>query len=200
MNRMSPLDASFLHIEDHASHMHIGSAGIFEGPPPTPEEFLAAIRAKLPYVPRYRQKVRFVPLSLGRPVWVDDPHFVLDYHVRHTAMPQPGGDEQLRNLVGRVMSQQLDRSKPLWELWIAEGLQDGRWVMISKTHHSMVDGVSSSDLLSVRMADSRGPGPPAADPWRPGREPNAAELMTAAVAERMASPYEGVRTALSAMR
>ena len=200
MHRMSPLDASFLHIENDVSHMHIGSAAIFEGPPPSYEEFLAAIRAKLPLVPRYRQKVRFVPLSLGRPVWVDDPHFVLDYHVRHTAMPQPGGDDQLRNLVGRVMSQQLDRAKPLWEIWVAEGLQDGRWVMISKTHHSMVDGVSSSDLLSVLMDASREGGPAHADPWQPDREPNEAELVTGALAERMASPYEGVRTMLSALR
>jgi len=200
MHRMSPLDASFLHIEDRVSHMHIGSAAIFEGPAPSHDEILAAIAAKLPLVPRYRQKVRFVPLSVGRPVWVDDPHFVLDYHVRHTAMPQPGGDEQLRNLVGRVMSQQLDRTKPLWELWIAEGLQDGRWVMISKTHHCMVDGVSSSDLLSVLMDETREAGPAPADPWRPEPEPNPAQLVTQALAERAASPYEGVRTVASAVR
>jgi len=200
MHRMSPLDASFMHIEDDVSHMHIGSAAIFEGPPPSHEEILSAIRAKLPLVPRYRQKVRFVPLSLGRPVWVEDPHFVLDYHVRHTAMPQPGGDDQLRNLVGRVMSQQLDRSRPLWEIWVAEGLRDGRWVMISKTHHCMVDGVSSSDLLSVLMDHARKPGPAPADPWQPEREPNDAELVATALAERIASPYEGARTVLSALR
>src|SRR3954454_25383784 len=200
MQRMSPLDASFLHIEDRVSHMHIGAAAIFEGPAPSHEEILDAIAAKLPYVPRYRQKVRFVPLSLGRPVWVDDPHFVLDYHVRHTAMPQPGGDEQLRNLVGRVMSQQLDRSKPLWELWIAEGLEDGRWVMISKTHHSMVDGVSSSDLLSVLMDDTREGGPAPPDHWKPEREPNPAQLLSDALASRAASPYEAMRTLASALR
>jgi WS/DGAT/MGAT family acyltransferase len=200
MQRMSPLDASFLHIEDRVSHMHIGSAAIFEGPAPEHDEILAAIERKLPLVPRYRQKVRFVPLSLGRPVWVDDPHFVLEYHVRHTAMPQPGGDQQLRNLVGRVMSQQLDRNKPLWELWIAEGLDDGRWVMISKTHHCMVDGISSSDLLSVLMDDTREGGPPPADTWRPEAEPNSAELVAHALAERAASPYEGIRTVASAVR
>jgi WS/DGAT/MGAT family acyltransferase len=200
MQRMSPLDASFLHIEDHVSHMHIGSAAIFEGPAPAHEEIVEAIRSKLPLVPRYRQKVRFVPLSLGRPVWVDDPHFVLDYHVRHTAMPQPGGDAQLRNLVGRVMSQQLDRTKPLWELWIAEGLDDGRWVMISKTHHCMVDGISSSDLLSVLMDETREGSPAAADPWKPEPEPNPAQLVADAIAGRAASPYEGVRTVASALR
>jgi WS/DGAT/MGAT family acyltransferase len=197
---MSPLDASFLHIEDHVSHMHIGSAAIFEGPAPTHDEIVTAIGSKLPLVPRYRQKVRFVPLSLGRPVWVDDPYFNLEYHVRHTAMPQPGGDEQLRNLVGRVMSQQLDRSKPLWELWIAEGLGEGRWVMISKTHHCMVDGVSSSDLLSVLMDESREGALRPADTWSPEPEPNPAQLVTHALAERAASPYEGVRTVASALR
>src|SRR5918911_3223443 len=149
MEHLSPLDAMFLDIEDPSTHMHIGSVSIFEGPPPRCEELEAMVAGKLPLVPRYRQRVRFVPLSLGRPAWVEDPHFVLDYHVRHTAMPHPGGEDELRNLVGRVMSQQLDRSKPLWELWIAEGLQDGRWALLSKTHHCMVDGVSATDLLSV---------------------------------------------------
>jgi diacylglycerol O-acyltransferase / wax synthase len=200
MQRMSPLDASFLHIEDRVSHMHIGSAAIFEGPAPSHDEIITAISSKLPLVPRYRQKVRFVPLSLGRPVWVDDPHFVLDYHVRHTAMPQPGGAEQLRNLVGRVMSQQLDRNKPLWELWIAEGLTDGRWVMISKTHHCMVDGVSSSDLLSVLMDDTREGGAAPPDRWRPEPEPNPAQLVAESLAERAASPYEGFRTVMAAAR
>jgi diacylglycerol O-acyltransferase len=115
-------------------------------------------------------------------------------------MPAPGGDEQLRNLVGRVMSQQLDRTKPLWELWIAEGLDDGRWVMISKTHHSMVDGVSSSDLLSVLMDDSREGSPRPRDTWKAEPEPNPVELVTQAVAERAASPYEGVRTMIAAVR
>ncbi len=162
MQTMSPLDASFLHIEDAVTHMHIGSIGIFEGPVPGGEEVPAAIAAQLPLVPRYRQKVRFVPLALGRPTWVDDPHFNLDYHVRRTALPAPGGDQELRNLVGRVMSQQLDRAKPLWEIWIAEGLDDGRWAFISKVHHCMVDGVSATDLLSVLLDSRREPDPPVA--------------------------------------
>ena len=123
MDRMSPLDASFLHIEDAVSHMHIGSVAVFEGPRPAYEQFEAMVAGKLPAVPRYRQKVRFVPLQLGRPLWVDDPHFNLGYHLRHTALAPPGGDRQLRNLVGRVMSQQLDRHKPLWEMWMVEGLE-----------------------------------------------------------------------------
>src|SRR5213083_2768638 len=108
---MSPMDASFLHIEGPMNPMHIGGVSIFEGPPPALEQLEEMVAGKLGLVPRYRQKVRFVPLSLGRPVWVDDPHFNLDYHVRRTALPSPGGDQELRTLVGRVMSQQLDRSK-----------------------------------------------------------------------------------------
>src|SRR5262249_38591870 len=132
MERLSPLDASFLHVEDRVSHMHIASVAVFEGPEPPFSELLAMIRSNLALVPRYRQVVRFVPLRLGRPVWVDDVHFDLDYHVRHTAVPTPGGDEELRNLVGRVMSQSLDRTRPLWEMWAVQGLSDGRWALLSK--------------------------------------------------------------------
>ena len=116
MDRMSPQDASFLHVENDVNHMHIASIAIFEGPAPAQSEIVQMVCAKLHLVPRYRQVVRFVPLELGRPVWIDDPHFNLRYHIRHTGLPSPGSDEQLRNLVGRVMSQQLDRAKPLWEL------------------------------------------------------------------------------------
>ncbi len=200
MQTMSPLDASFLHIEDAVTHMHIGSVGIFEGPAPQRGEVRAAVAARLPQVPRYRQKVRFVPLTLGRPAWVDDPYFNLDYHVRRTALPAPGGDEELRNLVGRVMSQQLDRSKPLWEMWVAEGLDDGRWALISKTHHCMVDGVSATDLLSVILSTERDPETPEGEAWRAEPEPSAAALIGHSLALRAASPYEVVRTGLAAVR
>ena len=200
MQTMSPLDASFLHIEDAVTHMHIGSVGIFEGPAPGPGEVRSAIAARLPLVPRYRQKVRFVPLALGRPTWVDDPHFNLDYHVRRTGLPAPGGDEELRNLVGRVMSQQLDRAKPLWEMWIVEGLDDGRWALISKTHHCMVDGVSATDLLSVILSNERDAESVDADDWAPGSEPNSAAPVAHSLAGRAASPYEATRTVLSAVR
>jgi diacylglycerol O-acyltransferase len=196
MQTMSPLDASFLHVEDAVTHMHIGSVGIFEGPPPGPGEVKAAIAGRLPLVPRYRQKVRFVPLALGRPAWVDDTHFNLDYHVRRTALPSPGGDEELQNLVGRVMSQQLDRAKPLWELWVAEGLDDGRWALISKSHHCMVDGVSATDLLSVILGTERDARPEPPDGWKPEPEPNPAELVAHSLALRAASPYEGVLAAV----
>ena len=200
MNRMSPLDASFLHIEDDVNHMHIGSVGIFEGPPPPLADLERMVAAKLPDVPRYRQKVRFVPLELGRPVWVDDPHFNLSYHLRRTALPAPGGSSELRNLVGRVMAQQLDRTKPLWEMWVVEGLEDGHWAMISKTHHCMVDGIAGTDLLTAILDKS--PQSPASgdDTWVPADEPSRRRLFTDALAERLTSPYEQVRAVRAALR
>lgn len=199
-DRMSPLDASFLHIEDGVSHMHIGSIGIFEGPSPGYEPVLSMVRGKLPLVPRYRQVVRRVPFDLGRPVWSDDPHFHLEYHVRHTALPEPGGEPELRRLVGRLMSQQLDRSKPLWELWMVEGLEEGRWALISKTHHCMVDGVSGTDLLAVIMDLSPEPGPPMADDWTPHQAPSRQELAVDAVRDMIRSPYEQIRAVRAATR
>ena len=158
------------------------------------------VRAHLPGVPRYRQKVHFVPIALGRPVWVDDPHFNLGYHLRRTALPPPGGDEELRNLVGRVMSQQLDRSKPLWEMWIIEGLSEGRWGFITKLHHCMVDGVSGTELLAVILDSERDPELPDPDEWHPERQPSGAELAVQALARRAVSPYEQLRAARSAAR
>jgi diacylglycerol O-acyltransferase len=200
MQTMSPLDASFLHVEDATTHMHLGSVGIFEGPTPEPDEVPAAIAARLPLVPRYRQKVRFVPLTLGRPVWVDDPHFDLDYHVRRTGLPAPGGEGELRRLVGRVMSQQLDRAKPLWEIWVVEGMEDGRWAVISKAHHCMVDGVSATDILTVLLDAERKPRETPPDSWTPRAEPNAVALVAHSVARRAVSPYEGVRTVMAMAR
>ncbi len=200
MEMMSPLDALFLDVEDAVTHMHIGSVGIFEGPAPGPGEVQSAVASRLSQVPRYRQKVRFVPLALGRPTWVDDPHFNLEYHVRRTALPAPGGDEELRNLVGRVMSQQLDRAKPLWEMWVAEGLGDGRWAVISKVHHCMVDGVSGTDLMTVILGKERAATAAVDDGWAPAREPSSAALVAHALAQRAASPREGLRTMQSAVR
>ena len=200
VDRMSPLDASFLHIENDVSHMHIGSVGIFEAPAPSQTELLAMVAGRLPLVPRYRQTVRFVPLDLGRPVWVDDPHFNLGYHVRHTALPAPGGEEQLRRLVGRVMSQQLDRTKPLWELWFAEGLEDGRWAMVSKTHHALVDGVSGTDLLTVMMDISPEPSAPVPDTWSASPAPGSRELAGQAIVDMLRSPYEQLRAVRAATR
>src|SRR5215210_68415 len=124
-DRLTGLDASFLHLEDGRSHMHVGGVITFEGTPPDYDAVVEAIEARLDLVPRYRQKLAFVPLGQGRPRWIDDPHFNLRYHVRSTALPSPGSEEQLRNLAGRVFAQQLDRDKPLWEIWLVEGLEQG---------------------------------------------------------------------------
>jgi WS/DGAT/MGAT family acyltransferase len=192
---MSALDASFLYVEeDGVSHMHVGSVGIFDGPVPTQDEFDRFVAGRLALVPRYRQRVRFVPGGLGRPVWVDDPHFNLAYHVRHTALAQPGGEPELRALVGRLMSQRLDRHKPLWELWKVEGLEDGHWALVNKIHHCMVDGVAGTDLLTVVLERSPDPAPPVPDDWRPAPEPSDLELVAGVVGELLADPREAWQT------
>ena len=149
MDRMSSTDAGFYYAESENAPLHVGSVAVFEGPAPTYGDLVRLLLSKLPLVPRYRQRVREVPLSLGRPMWVDDPHFQILYHVRHTAVPRPGSDEQLRNLAGRVLGQRLDMAKPLWEVWLVEGLEDDRWAIISKVHHCMVDGIAGTDLMQV---------------------------------------------------
>ncbi len=200
MDRMSPLDAVFLHIEDDVMHMHIASCATFEGPAPVYEDLVELFRTKIHLVPRYRQRVRFVPGGIGRPVWVDDPHFRLDYHVRHTALPPPGDDQALRNLMGRLMSQPLDRNRPLWETWMVEGLESGEWALISKVHHCMVDGISGTDLMAVILDISRDGTPTAPDDWHPMPEPSDAALVRDAIASTMANPREIVRWARAATR
>ncbi|MFN2536831.1 MAG: wax ester/triacylglycerol synthase family O-acyltransferase [Mycobacteriales bacterium] len=177
LDRLSSVDAGFLHMEEGGAHMHIGALGIFAGPPPSVEAFRAHIDARLPRLPRYRQRVQQMPLGSGRPVWVEDEHFRLDYHVRHTALPAPGGQRELLSLVDRVIGQRLDRTKPLWEMWLVEGLDGDRWALIAKTHHAMVDGVSGVDLMSVLFdltPDVQDEPPPA---WSPKPTPGAVELL-----------------------
>lgn len=198
--RMSPLDATFLHVEDEVSHMHIGSVGIFEGPAPTHEDLLEAVGGKLDHIPRFRQKVRFVPLAAGRPVWVDDQHFQLTYHVRRTALPSPGGDTELHRLVGRLMSVQLDRARPLWEVWAVEGLEEGRWALVTKLHHCLADGVSASSLITELMDTTRDPPRLPARAWQPGRPPRDIGLIADALASRAAWPLRMLRTGASAAR
>jgi diacylglycerol O-acyltransferase / wax synthase len=200
VDRLSPLDSSFLHVEDDVSHMHIAAIGIFEGPSPRYPEVVDMVRGKLTLVPRYRQVVRFVPFDLGRPVWVDDPHFNIDYHLRHTALPQPGGEAELRTLVGRVMAQQLDRSKPLWEIWMVEGLNHDRWALLSKTHHALVDGVAGTDLLAVLFDPIPQAPPSVGDDWRPRPAPSGASLALRAATDLARSPYEQLRAVKASTR
>jgi diacylglycerol O-acyltransferase / wax synthase len=191
---MSAQDAAFLHIENGNNPMHIGSVAVLEGPAPAYGDLVRLIAAKLPLVPRYRQKVRFAPVGVGRPVWVDDPHFQILYHIRHTAVPPPGGRDELRNLAGRVFAQILDRSKPLWEIWMVEGLKNGRWALISKVHHCMVDGISATDLLTVMFdpADAKAEQPVPAE-WAPEPEPGTITLAAHGVFRTVADPLGRLR-------
>jgi diacylglycerol O-acyltransferase / wax synthase len=201
-DRLTGLDASFLHMERAGAHMHVASTSIFEGEAPAHEEFRDHIASRLHLVPRFRQKLRFVPLDQGRPVWVDDPHLNLDYHVRQTALPAPGSEEQLRNLAARIFSQQLDRSKPLWELWLVEGLRDNRFAIIGKSHHALVDGISGVDITTVLFDLDREPqgSSASAPPWLARPEPTDIKLLGDALKERLTSPAEIVRGVRHALR
>ncbi len=183
LDRLTPIDASFLHQEGPHSHMHVGGLTIAEGPPPAMDEFLEQIRERLHLVPRYRHKLASTALDSGRPVWVDDPNFSLEYHVRHTALPTPGTWVQLQSLAARIFSQQLDRSKPLWEMWLIEGLKDDRFALITKTHHSLIDGIAGVDLATVLFDLSREPPPikHSGRAWQPHSEPGTVELVAAGV-------------------
>ena len=204
-DRLSGLDTSFLHLERDSTHMHVGACIVFEGPAPDHDELIEAIVSRLHLVPRYRQRLAFVPFDQGRPVWVDDPHFNPRYHVRDTALPRPGGEEELKRLAGRVFSQALDRAKPLWELWLVEGLRGGRFALLSKTHHALVDGISGVDIATVLFDAAPDPMPVAGpdQEWIPRPPPSDTELLADALLERMTVPGEiarGVRAALRGPR
>ncbi len=198
-DRLTAIDASFLHQEKHASHMHVGALATFDGPPPSREEFCAHLESRLHLVPRYRQKLAFPRLEMGRPFWVDDPSFNIDYHVRHTALPRPGSAEQLRQLVGRIFSQRLDRSKPLWELWLVQGLEAGRFALISKTHHALVDGVSGVDIATVLFDLQPAPAEVSADRWTPEPEPSDVDLVAEGVKGLVRTPVSLAGRALGAL-
>ncbi|HVC66244.1 MAG TPA: wax ester/triacylglycerol synthase family O-acyltransferase [Acidimicrobiales bacterium] len=180
MDRLSGLDAEFLHLEDGSVQMAIAGACMFADPPPTLDDLEELVAAKLHRIPRYRQRVRTVPLALGRPVWVDDPEFDLGYHIRHTALPAPGDDAMFCSLMGRIMSQQLDRDRPLWEMWLVEGVAGGRWAIIFKVHHCMVDGIAGVGLLTALLDPQPGAPVGAPEPWAPGPEPAGALKVLAA--------------------
>jgi diacylglycerol O-acyltransferase len=196
LQAMSVQDAMFLHVENDVTPMHIGGVSIFEGPPPPFDELRSMVEGKLALTPRYRQKVRFVPLGLGEPVWVDDPHFNIDYHLRHSAVPSPGTEDQLRATAARVFSQHLDRSKPLWEIWMVQGLEDDRWALLSKVHHCMVDGVAATDMMSLMFGES--PEPTNGEVWLPEPEPSDIDLIAYSARHRVRDPAAQVRFALRA--
>ena len=177
LERLSSLDAEFLHVEDDKSPMHIAAMCIFEGPVPSRDDITRLIASKLPRLPRYRQVLRVPPLELGRPVWVDDANFKLQYHIRRMALASPHDEAALNAVMGRLMELRLDRDRPLWEVYVIEGLQDGRWALVSKTHHAMVDGIAGSNLMVTLLDDDAGApvGEPA--PWEPRPEPSGPALV-----------------------
>jgi diacylglycerol O-acyltransferase / wax synthase len=195
-DRLSPLDASFLFMEEPTTAMHVGGLMTFDATPAfDPDRFVALIGDRLSAVPRYRQKIREVPGRLGLPVWVDDPGFELDYHVRRSALPAPGSDAQLRELLGRLMSRQLDRARPLWEIYLIEGLARDRFAIVTKIHHAMVDGLSSIDIGTILLDLTPTPREFPPDDWHPPSEPSGLALARDAVWEQMQRPWTAWGTA-----
>jgi WS/DGAT/MGAT family acyltransferase len=193
VDRLTPLDASFLYLEETATPMHLGGLAVFappEGPFDT-SQLAELVASRLDLVPRYRQRVRQVPGGIAAPVWIDDEAFDLGYHVRRTALPRPGNDDQLHELVARVLSRPLDRSRPLWEMYLVEGLADGRIALVTKTHQALVDGVGAIEIGEVLFDD----GPDDSDldqglssAWLPRRGPSTARLVTDAVGDVVGGP------------
>jgi len=198
MERLSSLDAGFLHLENDTQQMHVGSLLVFEGPAPSYQAFCDHLASCLDSVPRYRQRVQRMPLDLARPAWVDDPHFSLAYHLRHTAIPSPGGDAEVRALVGRVMAQRLDVDRPLWEMWFVEGLTDDRWAIVTKTHHAMIDGLAGNELMETVLDREPGRTRPPAQPWRPSPTLSRLGLAVAGAGWLARLPAEAGRAAADA--
>jgi WS/DGAT/MGAT family acyltransferase len=206
-DRLTGLDASFLHLESEAQPMHVGSLATFEGAPFFDEagsfrleDAREVILSRLHLVPRFRKKLMTVALGQGRPIWVDDHDFDLNYHVRLTALPNPGNEEQLKTLMGRLQSTVLDRRRPLWELWFVEGLEGDRVAIIQKTHHALVDGISGVDVATVLLDFEPNPEPTRAPTWRPEAPPTAAELLRDSIVERATVPAEILRSVRAALR
>ena len=194
MDRLSALDVSFLTNESSSAHMHVGGVCIFEGPPMGYDDLLEHVRSRLHLVPRFRQRLAYPPAPTGRPFWIDDPAFNLEYHVRHSALPAPGSEEQLRNMAARVFSQALDRTKPLWELWMVQGLTRKRFAFVTKTHHALVDGVSGVDIATV-LFDVKPVPEPAADEhdWIPGPSPSGVQLLAKDAEGVLKAPVRALR-------
>jgi diacylglycerol O-acyltransferase / wax synthase len=215
-DRLSGLDASFLAFEKDGAHMHVGSVLVFDGPAPGYNEFVAHLERRLHLVPRYRQRLAFPPFGIGRPLWVDDPHFNVRYHLRHAGLPAPGSDDELRRLAGRVFSQQLDRAKPLWEIWLVDGVAlrgdaranrfadsptvpGDRFALVCKTHHALVDGISGVDIMTILFDLDPDPAAPLERPprWTARPEPSRAALFAEALVERAEAPVRTVGSVLA---
>lgn len=199
--RLSAQDLSFLVMENANVHMHVGAVNICDAAPVTTanggidfELYRTAIASVLHLVPRYRQRLMWIPTE-DRAVWVDDVEFDLDYHIRHTALPRPGSDEQLKRLTSRILTQQLDRARPLWEMWVVEGLQDTRFAVITKVHHCMIDGISGIDLAQILFSPKPDYEIQEAPPFVPRTPPSRFELMRDSWLQRANLPWELMRGA-----
>jgi len=202
-DRLSALDSTFLHLEDNSTaHMHVASVMVFEGKAPSQQELVDHVLSRLHLVPRYRQRLAYVPLGQGRPVWADDPYFNPHYHIRQTALPRPADDAALKRLAGRLFSQRLDRSKPLWEFWLVQRMAGGRFALIAKTHHALVDGVSGVDITTVLFDTAPEPVPTARPrrSWAAKPLPGSAKLLGEALLERTTVPAEMTRGARAMLR
>jgi WS/DGAT/MGAT family acyltransferase len=199
VERLTRLDASFLYLEEPDTPMHVGGVLILEAPPGGVDALAALVEARLPLVPRYRQRVAEVPGHLANPVWVDDPEFDIAYHVRRNGLPRPGTEAQLLDLVSRLASRPLDRTRPLWEMYLVEGLSHGRVAVVTKTHPALVDGLSAIDIGQVLLDVEPDAPTPEAGNWRPQRPPNGAQLVWQALDEYVRRPSAIVDTARGAV-
>jgi diacylglycerol O-acyltransferase len=188
VERLTVLDDTFVVLERDNLPMHIGSLLVFKGPAPDYEQLVTHVSGRLDRLPRYRQVLRQVPLNLGMPAWQDDVHFNLEYHVRHTAVPHPGGSDELRRLAGRLLGHRLDMQRPLWEMWLIEGLENGRFAILNKVHHAMVDGLSGQDIMEVLLDDAPDVPQTQASTWEPEPPPSSASVLAGAVADAVRNP------------
>src|SRR5215213_154956 len=202
MERLTPLATAFLDAEDEddKASLAIGSFAVFEGPAPSYDDFVRTIEGRLAAIPRYRQKLRTVPFDIAAPLWVDDPDFDLRWHIRNTALPAPGGRAEVGRLVSRVMSRRMDRSRPLWEYWFCEGLADGRWALLSKLHHCVVDGVSGTELYRLVLDAGPVPGPALPDHWVPAPGPSTLAVTAMALWDLASTPAAAARAMGAASR
>ncbi len=206
-DRLTGLDASFLHLERLEYPMHVGAVSVFEGEPFFDErgrfkihDVRDLVTSRMPLLPRFRKKLMSVPYDQGRPIWVDDANFDITYHVRHTALPKPGTWEQLVSLATRIEETVLDRDRPLWELWFVEGLEGGKVGLVQKTHHALVDGVSGVDVATILLDVTPDYQPPVIDEWVPERAPVPSQLLVDSLRERVTEPAEMVRSVRGALR
>ena len=191
-DRLTSLDASFLYLEEATTPMHVGSVMVFQPPDEgfDYDRLVSLITNRIAFVPRYRQRIREVPGRLANPVWVDDVDFDITYHVRRSALPRPGSDAQLEEFVARVQPKRLDRGRPLWEVYLVEGLAEGRFALVTKTHQALVDGINAVDIAHVIVDGESDREEPVNDTWRPARKPSDVELITSALVEAVHRPSQ----------